>query len=309
MGKERIWRYEMINPLTLEFTKKGKVSTMYLYRHGADPRTTEEFIELAELVHGKRFDYSGVTYNYSKKRVLIICPEHGGFYQTPNSHLAGEGCPNCPPKFAELYKKSFIKKSKAIFGSNTFDYSKVDYKDYLTKVTLICKKHGEFEVRPVQHICEKSQCPECMRLLPLMTKKIFLKRAIAVHGNTYDYSSVEWGKRGAKDKIKIICKVHGVFKQIAQSHLLGNGCPKCANKKQAEKVSISSDSFLERALLMHGDQYSYDMTTYKKAGDKVKITCKKHGDFFQTGYQHLKGQGCPLCGREKISKARKAMTK
>ena len=221
----------MINSLLIEYTEKGKVSTRGLYQHGADIRTTKEFIELAELVHGKRFNYTGVTYKHNREPVLIICPEHGGFYQKPCNHLQGCGCPKCPPRYTELYKKSFIEKSKAIFGRNTFDYSKVEYKDYLTKVILICKTHGEFEVRPTQHITGKGHCPECMKRLSIMTKKIFLKRAISVHGETYDYSKVELNK-GARDKVIIICKVHGTFVQSAAVHLLGCGCPLCGNERK-----------------------------------------------------------------------------
>lgn len=48
---------------------------------------TEEFVKKARNVHGDKYDYSKVEYDGIDKRVCIICPEHGEFWQTPNSHL------------------------------------------------------------------------------------------------------------------------------------------------------------------------------------------------------------------------------
>lgn len=57
--------------------------------------TTEEFINKAKGIHGDRYDYSKVNYVNRHTEVCIICPECGEFQQTPNSHLAGNGCPKC----------------------------------------------------------------------------------------------------------------------------------------------------------------------------------------------------------------------
>lgn len=57
--------------------------------------TNNEFIEKARSIHGDKYDYSKVKYEHSTKKVCIICPEHGEFLQTPNSHLMGKGCSKC----------------------------------------------------------------------------------------------------------------------------------------------------------------------------------------------------------------------
>ena len=57
--------------------------------------TTEEFIEKVRRIHSDKYDYSKVEYKNNKEKICIICPEHGEFYQTPNSHLQGRGCPKC----------------------------------------------------------------------------------------------------------------------------------------------------------------------------------------------------------------------
>ena len=53
------------------------------------------FIEKAKKIHGDKYDYSKVEYINSHTKVCIICPEHGEFWQTPNNHLHGYGCPKC----------------------------------------------------------------------------------------------------------------------------------------------------------------------------------------------------------------------
>lgn len=58
-------------------------------------KTTEQFIEEANNVHFNKYDYSKTEYVHSHKLVTIICPKHGEFQQTPNSHLSGKGCPRC----------------------------------------------------------------------------------------------------------------------------------------------------------------------------------------------------------------------
>ena len=63
---------------------------------GSKRLTNEEFIKKAKLVHEDKYDYSKVQYKNTATKVCIICPEHGEFWQTPNSHLCGTGCPTCP---------------------------------------------------------------------------------------------------------------------------------------------------------------------------------------------------------------------
>lgn len=57
--------------------------------------TTQQFIERARSVHGDVYDYSQARYVRSNEKVVIVCPHHGPFSQTPNSHLSGAGCPTC----------------------------------------------------------------------------------------------------------------------------------------------------------------------------------------------------------------------
>ena len=55
----------------------------------------DTFVEKAKIIHNDRYDYSKVQYVNAHTKVCIICPEHGEFWQTPNNHLNGNGCPLC----------------------------------------------------------------------------------------------------------------------------------------------------------------------------------------------------------------------
>ena len=125
--------------------------------------TTEEFIKKARQVHGDKYDYSKVNYTNNRTKVCIICKEHGEFWQTPNKHLLGQGCPICGNILISFKKRSneseFINKSKSIYG-NKYDYSKVKYINARTKVCIICPTHGEFWQRPDDHLHNK-ECPIC----------------------------------------------------------------------------------------------------------------------------------------------------
>lgn len=59
----------------------------------------------------------------------------------------------------------------------------------------------------------------------------FIRKAIEIHNDRYDYSLVEY--KGSHEKVQIICPIHGAFWQDACGHLNGHGCPKC-NKSKLE---------------------------------------------------------------------------
>lgn len=62
----------------------------------ATKKTLEDFLAKARSVHGDRYDYSLVEYKQTHQKVAIVCPLHGKFDQSPNSHCnSKQGCPEC----------------------------------------------------------------------------------------------------------------------------------------------------------------------------------------------------------------------
>jgi hypothetical protein len=59
-------------------------------------KTLDQFIQESRKVHGNKYGYSKVYYKNNHTKVEIICPKHGVFWQSPNSHvLQKQGCPVC----------------------------------------------------------------------------------------------------------------------------------------------------------------------------------------------------------------------
>ena len=194
-------------------------------------KTTEEFIVDARKVHGDKYDYSMVFYDNSKVKVAIVCPIHGTFYMSPNNHLKGQGCPKCGDiSMANARRnsvESFIERAKQRHGDK-YDYSQVEYVDNRTKVTIVCPEHGPFSQTPSDHI-QGAGCPKCAREYLSSCNRTsledFKRVANAKHHFKYDYSRVSFSS--LRDKVEIVCPIHGPFFQNAKSHMNGTGCPHC----------------------------------------------------------------------------------
>ena len=198
-------------------------------------KTTNEFINEARKVHGDKYDYSKVEYIDANTKVCIICPKHGEFWQKPISHIRGNGCPICNPK-KKVSENELISRFVTVHGDK-YNYSKIKYKNMGSKICIVCPEHGEFWQDPHTHL-KGSGCPKCHFKKLGDERKIgnkdFIERAIKIHGNKYDYSKAEY--KGCFEKVCIICPKHGEFWQIANSHLRGQGCPKCNNSLLENKV-------------------------------------------------------------------------
>ena len=122
----------------------------------------------------------------------------------------------------------------------------------------------------------------------------FLTRAELKHGHKYDYSLVKF--ENAKCKISIICPEHGEFMQNIGDHLSGSGCRICGYNKSSASLKKTLHDFIKDANLVHYNKYDYADTVYINDRTNVLIICEVHGKFSQTPNNHLRGQGCPVCG-------------
>ena len=132
-----------------------------------------------------------------------------------------------------------------------------------------------------------------------LTIEQFIKKAQQIHGDEYNYQSVDY--ENSHSKIKIECSIHGEFEQKVYAHLQGQGCPKCRYVKSSEKLTIAFDKIRDRFNEIHNCKYDYSKVDYKNTKIKVEIICPHHGSFWQVPYEHLKGSGCPKCYSEERS--------
>ena len=252
-------------------------------------KTTEDFIEKAKQIHGDKYDYSKVEYEGAGKKICIICPKHGEFWQNPNVHLSGCNCPKCakenmPKKYDN---ETFIKKAKQIHGDK-YDYSKLEYKGAMKKVCIICQKHGEFWQLPNAHL-SGAGCPKCANNQKITTEE-FINRAEKIHGKKYDYSKVNY--KWSREKIEIICHKkdkngieHGSFFATPHSHLEGSGCPKCKQNYKLEnevrKILIENGIDFEEKPTLEGLKYKHALKPdFFIPSKKIIIECQ--------GEQHFK---------------------
>lgn len=269
------------------------------------------FIKKSKERFGDRFDYSKVVYIDSQTPVTLICKEHGEFNADIYKHLHSKDglCPLCSKiTMNEEKANAFIKKSKEKFGDK-FDYSKVKYIDSHTPVTLICKKHGEFNVNMYTHLySEDGLCPLCDNSIKSgkrLSTEYIIKKCQHFYGNKYDYSKVEYkGGSSRTEKIEIICPTHGsFFKCIDNIGKRDCGCPKCSKENAIEKRKLNSivsnaNKFIEKSKNKFGDRFDYSEVKYINHQTPITLICKEHGVKFNvTPNVHLNSRfgGCKEC--------------
>lgn len=141
----------------------------------------------------------------------------------------------------------------------------------------------------------------------MKTQQQFIKECHEKHNNTFDYSKVQY--TGAKNKIIIICKIHGEFEQQADSHLQGSGCKKCQYVNLKNQVRMKNEDFILKLKNIYNDKYTYENTVYTNQKEKVKINCIKHGEFLQWPTHAIRGVGCQICSKEFLGFNRSAFIK
>ena len=259
--------------------------------------TTEQFIEKARKIHGNKYDYSKTVYDGCKNKIIIICPIHGEFLQTPDKHINDKsGCPKCAAeinrKSKNLSNEEFIERCKRMHGDK-YDYSLVNYRNGREKIKIFCKECEEYFYQFAQNHMLGSGHKKCAFKRKKLSKETFIEEAKKTHKDKYDYSLIDYKRTNVK--VKIICKIHGVFEQRPDMHLQGQGCPECGITKRASNQTKTIEDFIEEANKIHSNKYDYSKTIYKNNRNKVIIICSEHGEFLQTPNKHLLGRGCPKC--------------
>jgi very-short-patch-repair endonuclease len=130
-----------------------------------------------------------------------------------------------------------------------------------------------------------------------LTTEKFIEKAKKIHGDKFDYSKSIYVK--SKDNVLIICNIHGEFLQAPDKHVNSkHTCPKCCRFKNPINVEL----FIKKAKEIHKNKYDYSKIIEIRSRERVKIICKKHGEFLIEYYSHLRGRGCSECaGNTKLN--------
>lgn len=218
--------------------------------------------------------------------------------------------------------EQFIEEAKCIHRNESdeplYNYYEVIYLNSHTHILIFCISCNDyFKQTPSKHLSGQG-CPKCGKLKNTnkRTKPCdqFITEAKIIHKNKnneplYCYSDVEY--MNSQTKVDIICQIigHGSFTQTPANHLRGRGCPKCKGNKISKYLVDTKDTFIEKAILIHKNEYNeplycYSKVEYINAQTKVDIICiiAGHGSFTQTPNSHLSQRsGCPICKGNKIS--------
>lgn len=151
-------------------------------------------------------------------------------------------------KKIHIQLNNLLKKQKKFIGDK-YDYSKIKYINSVTKVCVICPIHGEFWIKPNDHLNGRG-CKNCFLEKYTRTTEQFIEKAKEIHSDKYDYSKVEY--INSKTKVCIICPIHGEFWQTPNSHIQKIGCPKC------------NESHLEREIRLFLQEHNINFEQQKR---------------------------------------------
>ena len=120
--------------------------------------TLERFINKANKKHNFKYTYENAVYKDAHTKLLITCPEHGDFLQTPNDHLSGYGCPKCRSSHMETKTRQLLTEYNIKFEEQKqFDWlifkkrgrMKLDF--YLPDYDMAIECQGEQHFYPIEY--------------------------------------------------------------------------------------------------------------------------------------------------------------
>lgn len=222
--------------------------------------TTKDFIERSKQIHGCKYDYSLSEYVNKDTKLIIICPAHGEFRQTPNNHWKGKGCPKCSGN-AKSNTSDFVSKAKSIHGDK-YDYSKSEYKNMNTSIKIICKEHGEFMQSPYKHLSGRG-CPKCG-----ITK--MKNTNLNKYGSEYAIKS-----QIVRDKMKNTCLEKYGVENPGGLDFVQDKIKKTNMDKFGVPYAVSSDIIRKKSqetlMRNHGVAYPFESNSIKEKAKKTMI--------------------------------------
>lgn len=136
-----------------------------------------------------------------------------------------------------------------------------------------------------------------------MTTEEFITKAKQIHGDTYDYSKVNYTK--STEKVEIVCPKHGAFFQIAGNHInpkIRCGCPYCAGRKLITGVNDFATLYPEVAFEWDYSKNNVSPSDiFPKTNKKYYFRCPKGHSYLQSPNNKVsKNYRCPYCSGQAL---------
>lgn len=260
-------------------------------------RSTDDFKkELEESNEKYAAGQFELTSNYVGSHNRIGCKCNICNYEwspDASSLLNGSGCPSC----AGILKKSQDEVIEEIAGYNKDIEVVGEYRGASQPLQFRCKVCGHEWGTTIGAIRHGRGCPN-YRAHPdwinptSRTQEQFVKEVSEANPNILPLGKYT----NANTKVLFRCKVCGYEWETKPAVIinLDSGCPKCAGTTKR-----TTEEFVAEAGTVHSSKYDYSKVDYINSRTKVCIICPIHGEFWQTPSSHLRGSGCPVCGRSR----------
>jgi len=148
------------------------------------------------------------------------------------------------------------------------------------KVVYDCISHGLVSQRFDVHVKLK-KCSKCSNKTELKYTKEYINSIKTRYDYIFDKNEYE-----SFDKIKIVCKTHGLFSQRIHNHfILGQNCPSCS------RIRLNKD------LVNFLSKIDINIIKYNGYRSKSEFSCKE-GHIIKSTVDNIKRHGCSVCRRE-----------
>ena len=219
---------------------------------------------------------------------LIRCLICGFENESKMSHISS--CKKCSLNKRTSNTEDFIFKAKKIHD-NKFNYDLVEYVRTNSKIKILCNACNNIFLQMPNHHLRGSGCLICTNNASRSNKEEFIIKAKKIHGDKYNYDSVDYVN--SISKVKILCNdCNNTFLLNPNHHLSGVGCSVCANlNKKSNK-----EEFVKKSKKIYGDKFNYDLVEYIDCKIGVKILCNDCNNIFlRPPNDHLRNKGCLQC--------------
>jgi hypothetical protein len=167
----------------------------------------------------------------------------------------------------KLNTEEFINRAIKVHGE-LYDYGKSKYLNTRSDIVITCLIHGDFKQKAELHL-RRQGCTKCSGKYRHSTKEI-VNKLIETQNKRYDYSLVEYISSNVK--INIICKRHGIFKQLPKDHKKGSGCPHCFNEQRSIKqIKLKPDLRRLSNLIRDNINKSYKSKGFSKKTKTFRV--------------------------------------
>jgi hypothetical protein len=193
------------------------------------------------------YDFSESIYAGMNHDVYFKCPNHGEMKMAAKYAMQGKQCVKCSYEARRGRNRfdtaSAVARFTYVHGS-TYDYSKVTYNGQQKHVTIICKKHGEFQQKPEFH-WTGSGCPQCFHedrrgSSQRDTLETFTEKTRNIFGDLFELSDVVY--KNSQSDIDVLCTKHQSVCKTKPNWLLNgcNPCPQCNHMKSSGEDTVFS---------------------------------------------------------------------